>query len=104
MKLRPPLWKKGKTYKRPYTGSKRFDSSCRCHGSCGYCYNNRTHFDTKYRTGWKVDLEEFDTESKLEDLWIEDYVLTRLAELRNAENEDYILWADPYYDPYQYEG
>ena len=31
------------TYKRGYTGSKRVDGSCRNHGSCNYCKNNRTH-------------------------------------------------------------
>lgn len=27
--------------KRPYTGSKRFDRSCRNHGGCPWCENNR---------------------------------------------------------------
>lgn len=27
--------------KKPYTGSKRFDRSCRNHGSCNYCKANR---------------------------------------------------------------
>jgi len=31
-----------RTYKKAYTGSKRFDSSCRNHGSCPYCKANRT--------------------------------------------------------------
>jgi hypothetical protein len=30
-----------RTIKRPYTKSKRFDKSCRCHGGCGYCEGNR---------------------------------------------------------------
>jgi len=29
--------------------SRRFDWSCRNHGSCGYCERNRLHFDKKAR-------------------------------------------------------
>lgn len=36
-----------RTYKRPYTKSKRFDKSCRCHGGCGWCEGNRLHNDKK---------------------------------------------------------
>ena len=32
-----------KDQRRAYTGSKRFDRSCRNNGSCGYCKGNRTH-------------------------------------------------------------
>ena len=31
-----------RTRKAPYTGSKRFDKTCRNHGSCSYCRDNRT--------------------------------------------------------------
>ena len=30
-----------KDQRKPYYGSKRHDRSCRNHGSCGYCENNR---------------------------------------------------------------
>lgn len=29
--------------KRPYTGSKRFDRTCRNHGACPWCRGNRLH-------------------------------------------------------------
>lgn len=48
-----------RTYKKPYTKSKRFDSSCRNHGSCGYCYCTRTYFDKKKRLYWRLDLEDY---------------------------------------------
>ena len=32
-----------RTYKRPYTKSKRFDKTCRCHGGCLYCESNRMY-------------------------------------------------------------
>lgn len=31
----------GKEHRKPYRGSKAFDRSCRNHGSCAYCSNNR---------------------------------------------------------------
>lgn len=30
-----------RTRKQPYRKSRRFDKTCRCHGSCSYCTNNR---------------------------------------------------------------
>lgn len=44
-----------RTYRKPYTKSKRFDKSCRCHGSCSYCRSNRTHKNNK-----KPKLKDFD--------------------------------------------
>jgi len=32
-----------RTKKKPYTKSKRFDSTCRSHGGCPYCLSNRMH-------------------------------------------------------------
>jgi hypothetical protein len=32
-----------RTYKRPYTKSKRFDTSCRNDGNCEYCRSNRLY-------------------------------------------------------------
>jgi hypothetical protein len=32
-----------RTRKREYTGSKRFDPSCRNRGSCPWCENGRQH-------------------------------------------------------------
>ena len=57
MKFRSPVWKKGKTWKRNYIKSKRFDRTCRNHGSCDYCRKNRTFFDRKKRVLVKDDLE-----------------------------------------------
>lgn len=31
----------GKEKRKEYYGSKRFDRSCRCHGSCSWCRGNR---------------------------------------------------------------
>jgi hypothetical protein len=37
-----------RTRRRPFTGSKRFDASCRSHGGCGWCEDNRKHRDRKH--------------------------------------------------------
>jgi hypothetical protein len=34
--------KHGKEHRVEYRKSKRFDRTCRCHGSCDWCRNNRT--------------------------------------------------------------
>lgn len=33
----------GKEKRKKYRDSRRFDYSCRNHGSCGYCKRTRTH-------------------------------------------------------------
>lgn len=48
-----------RTHKRPYTGSKRFDTSCRCHGSCSYCRDNRLHRDRRESAAAVAQLKEF---------------------------------------------
>lgn len=35
--------KHGKEHRKPYTGSKVFFSSCRNHGGCPWCTENRRH-------------------------------------------------------------
>ena len=44
-----------RTKKQPYTKSKRFDMSCRCHGGCPYCLGNRL-IRTK-KEGLRVNLK-----------------------------------------------
>ena len=40
-----------RTHRRPYSGSRRFDVTCRNHGACGYCQSNRMHrFVKRLRT------------------------------------------------------
>lgn len=33
----------GKEHRKPYRRSKAFDRSCRNHGGCGWCEDNRTY-------------------------------------------------------------
>lgn len=47
--------------KHEYTGSKRFDKSCRCHGGCPYCENNRLLYRKIGEDLLKLGLEESKT-------------------------------------------
>lgn len=40
----------GKEHRKRYRDSRRFDSTCRNHGACSWCRDNRTHFDKKHRS------------------------------------------------------
>ena len=56
--------KSGKEHRKEYRGNKRFDRSCRNHGGCLWCEENRKH---------KFIVREYETEQKLkEHLWGED--------------------------------
>jgi hypothetical protein len=48
-----------KDIRKPYTGSKAFDCSCRNHGRCGWCLGNRKHFDTAARVAADAKLKDF---------------------------------------------
>lgn len=41
------LIKKGWEHRKPYKGSKSIDSTCRNHGSCVWCRDNRTYKNNK---------------------------------------------------------
>lgn len=45
-----------RTYKKPYTKSKRFDKSCRNHGGCPYCEGNRTYNARKREQQFNIDI------------------------------------------------
>lgn len=48
-----------KDRRKPYRKSKVFDTSCRNHGSCGYCEQNRRFFDTKRRAAAAQDIKDY---------------------------------------------
>ena len=45
-----------KEHRKKYRGAKSVDSTCRNHGSCLYCKENRTHKDMKLKEKEKYDL------------------------------------------------
>ena len=70
--------KHGKEKREPYRRSKRFDRTCRNHGACGYCRENRTHASEVALQAAKHDVEQYQAEAlghggEHEDqhLWIE---------------------------------
>ena len=48
-----------KDRRKEYTGSKRFDHSCRCHGSCGWCSGNRLYQDRRDRVAADQELKDY---------------------------------------------
>lgn len=58
--------KSGKERRKPYFGSKRFDRTCRNHGSCPYCTCNRTF--SRIVDDMQEQLEEFFEEKKIDKL------------------------------------
>lgn len=48
----------GKEKRKPYRGSRRFDKTCRNHGSCTYCVDNRTYSNRKLADAAQSQLKE----------------------------------------------
>lgn len=55
-----------KEQRKPYTNSKAFDYSCRNHGSCSYCLNNRTHSTKRKQLASDIgeQLEDYEQEDQ----------------------------------------
>jgi hypothetical protein len=49
----------GKEHRKPFRKAKRFDRSCRNHGGCNYCRDNRTFFDHKRRVAAELSISEY---------------------------------------------
>lgn len=50
----------GKEHRKPHHGSKRFDYSCRNHGSCAWCESNRKYNDQKRRSACDDQLSDLE--------------------------------------------
>ena len=48
----------GKEYRKQYRGSKAFDCTCRNHGSCEWCMENRTYKNIKRLNSMLDKLDE----------------------------------------------
>ena len=49
----------GKEHREEYTGSKAIDKTCRNHGSCGWCLDNRTYGEKRMKIATEQALEEY---------------------------------------------
>lgn len=52
----------GKEYRKQYTGAKLCDRTCRNHGSCPQCKQNRTFSYTRKNWWSKQEIEEYKQE------------------------------------------
>jgi hypothetical protein len=51
--------KYNKEKRKPYRDSKAWDSSCRNHGSCSWCENNRLYSEKKRKASAKDQLDRY---------------------------------------------
>jgi len=56
-----------KDWRKPYRGSKRFDRTCRNHGSCSYCEANRTFNRKRQTESLDADFKTFLTDNDSDD-------------------------------------
>ena len=47
-----------RTTKKPYSGTKAFDATCRNHGSCPHCRDNRAYNTTKRKEAAEEQLKQ----------------------------------------------
>lgn len=50
----------GKEHRKPYTGSKAIDKSCRNHGGCEWCEENRKHKNDKREEAMRDRIAEYE--------------------------------------------
>ena len=49
----------GKEHRKEYRGAKACDSTCRNHGSCGWCQSNRLYKNAKRFAATEYSLKEY---------------------------------------------
>lgn len=55
----------GKEQRKPYRGSKAIDRTCRNHGGCDWCRENRMYKNDKRELKSMYDLEEYENENQM---------------------------------------
>lgn len=50
----------GKEHRKPYRGSKAIDRTCRNHGGCDWCKENRMYKNTKRLAKVKSKMEDYE--------------------------------------------
>jgi len=53
----------GKEKRKPYTGSKAIDRTCRNHGGCDWCKGNRMYKYNRKIEGMRQEENEFDNKA-----------------------------------------
>ena len=54
----------GKEHRRPYRGNKAVDYTCRNHGGCDWCKNNRMYNEKRELEKMKYRLDDFEQQIK----------------------------------------
>lgn len=54
----------GKEHRKPYYGSKSFDRTCRNHGGCPWCEENRKYKYIKKKQKTDLQLKEFEEKER----------------------------------------
>ena len=52
----------GKEKRKPYKGAKAVDCTCRNHGSCEWCKNNRLYKQVRMDEATRQEFKEFENE------------------------------------------
>lgn len=52
----------GKEHRKPYIGCKSIDKTCRNHGGCGWCLENRLIQKLRKEEAMRMDEEEWEEE------------------------------------------
>ena len=55
-----------KEHRKPYRGSKAIDCTCRNHGSCDWCRENRLHARKKVEEKMEKALTDFENDDTIE--------------------------------------
>ena len=50
----------GKSHRKPYRGGKAIDKTCRNHGGCYWCLENRTHKNDKRELAAEQEVSEYE--------------------------------------------
>ena len=53
-----------KEHRKPYTGSKAIDKTCRNHGGCQWCEENRKYQSLKELERCEQEMEEFESDEE----------------------------------------
>ncbi len=56
---RKSKYKTNASIRQPYSGSRRFDRTCRNNGSCGWCRHNRTYQVRRERLYADMAIQEY---------------------------------------------
>lgn len=83
-----------KEKRKPYYKSNRFDRSCRNHGSCGYCLDNRMH---RFRRAEPIT---FDEEFEMTNVYDIEPELDLHSEFKQVVKAKRPIWSDKNFDRY----